>query len=73
MNPPTRLFLCPATSYGMVPLRPFYADHETCVRIALDCSSDVLTKDIEDWCHNAKPGDIKVFGVTMIVALPFKP
>ena len=69
----TRLFYCPAASYGLVPLRPFIADHEMCMVFAMGCEANVLTKDIEHWCHNAKPGDIKVFGVTMIVALPFKP
>ena len=68
-----QLFHCPVANYGMVPLRPFYPDHETCMGFAMGCEADVLTKDVEDWCHNAKPGATKVFGTTLIVAMPFKP
>ena len=68
-----QLFHCPAEHFGFVPLKPFYPDHETCMSISMNCPANVLTKDIEHWCHNAKPDDTKVFGTTLIVALPFKP
>lgn len=69
----TRLFYCSVADYGHVPLRPFNADHETCMAFACGCSSKIFTKDIEDWCHNAKPGDYRVFGETVIVALHGRP
>lgn len=68
-----QLFHCPAEHFGFVPLKPFIADHDMCMVFAMGCEAKVLTKDIEHWCHNAEPGDTKVFGTTLIVALPFKP
>ncbi len=69
----TRLLHCAAEHFGFVPLKPFNACHEMCMAIAMWCPSNILTKDIEHWCHNAEPGDTKVFGITLIVALPSRP